>query len=129
MYLVYYCVFLEFLVLLLGVDILVTDLKRMFLYVIESLDELEELTLKLFSEVKNKNVTVPIWTEHPFGPDQVKVKGFIVPVKDLRNLNITFPIPDLHEYYKAGVSSKHLKIIKVISVMDVKFMTQVMYYI
>lgn len=68
----------------------------------ESLDELEELTLKLFSEVKNKNVTAPIWTEHPFGPDQVQVKGFIVPVKDLRNLNITFPIPDLHEHYKAG---------------------------
>lgn len=76
----------------------------MFLFVIESLDDLEELTIKLFSEVENKNVTAPIWTDHPFGPDQLQVKGFIVPIKDLRNLTITFPLPDLHEYYKAGVS-------------------------
>jgi len=41
---------------------------------------------------------------HPFGPEQLQMKGYIVPIKDLRNLNITFPIPDLHEYYKAGVS-------------------------
>lgn len=68
----------------------------------ESLDDLQKLTVGLFSNVKNKHVQVPHWDEHPFGPEQVKVKGFVVPVKDLRTLNITFPIPDLHEYYKAG---------------------------
>ncbi|XP_069679683.1 insulin-degrading enzyme isoform X2 [Periplaneta americana] len=68
----------------------------------ESLDELESMALELFSDVQNKNVTAPVWTDHPFGPEQLQMKGFIVPVKDLRNLNITFPIPDLHEYYKAG---------------------------
>jgi secreted Zn-dependent insulinase-like peptidase len=62
------------------------------------------MAVTLFSDVKNKDVTAPTWTEHPFGPQQLQMKGFIVPVKDLRNLNITFPIPDLHEYYKAGVS-------------------------
>lgn len=70
----------------------------------ESLDELETMAVTLFSDVKNKNVTAPVWTEHPFGPEQLQMKGYIVPVKDLRNLNITFPIPDLQEYYKAGVS-------------------------
>ncbi|XP_033611295.1 insulin-degrading enzyme-like [Cryptotermes secundus] len=68
----------------------------------ESLDELETMAVTLFSDVKNKNVTAPTWTEHPFGPEQLQMKGYIVPVKDLRNLNITFPIPDLQEYYKAG---------------------------
>ncbi|XP_021926557.1 insulin-degrading enzyme isoform X2 [Zootermopsis nevadensis] len=68
----------------------------------ESLDELERMSVELFLDVKNKNVTVPRWTEHPFGPEQLQMKGYIVPVKDIRNLNITFPIPDLHEYYKAG---------------------------
>uniref|UniRef100_A0A1B6FWC7 Insulin-degrading enzyme n=2 Tax=Cuerna arida TaxID=1464854 RepID=A0A1B6FWC7_9HEMI len=68
----------------------------------EDLDTLEEIAVDLFSGVKNKDVTSPVWLEHPFGPDQVKMKGFIVPVKDLRNLNINFPIPDLHEYYKSG---------------------------
>lgn len=68
----------------------------------ESLDQLEKLVVELFSDVKNKNVVAPKWTEHPFGPEQLQMKGFIIPVKDLRNLNITFPIPDLHEYYKFG---------------------------
>jgi insulysin len=62
------------------------------------------MAVELFSEVQNKNVTAPTWPEHPFGPEQLQMKGYIVPIKDLRNLNITFPIPDLHEYYKAGVS-------------------------
>jgi insulysin len=68
------------------------------------LDELEGMAVKLFSHVKNKKLTAPSWTEHPFGLEQLQMKGYIVPVKDVRNLNITFPIPDLHEYYKAGVS-------------------------
>lgn len=68
----------------------------------ESLDELEIMAVELFSDVQNKNVTALTWTEHPFGPEQLQMKGYIVPIKDLRNLNITFPIPDLLEYYKAG---------------------------
>lgn len=68
----------------------------------ESLDELEEMAVKMFCNVRNKNVEAPRWPEHPYGPDQVQVKGYIVPIKDLRNLNITFPMPDLHEHYKSG---------------------------
>jgi len=75
-----------------------------YLNLSESLDELEAMTVELFSDVRNKNVTAPTWPLHPLGPEQLQMKGYIVPIKDLRNLNITFPIPDLHEYYKAGVS-------------------------
>jgi len=78
--------------------------KNMYWNLPESLDELERMAVELFSDVKNKNVMAPTWTEHPFGPEQLQMKGYIVPVKDIRNLNITFPIPDLLEYYKAGVS-------------------------
>lgn len=70
----------------------------------EDLDVLQEIAVGLFAGVKNKDVEAPVWTEHPYGPDQLQVKGFIVPIKDLRNLNINFPIPDLQEYYKSGVS-------------------------
>lgn len=70
----------------------------------ESLEDLENLTLSLFSNVENKNVKRPEWTDHPFGPEQLRVRGYVVPVKDLRNLNISFPIPDLHEHYKSGPS-------------------------
>ncbi|XP_072026752.1 insulin-degrading enzyme-like [Amphiura filiformis] len=65
----------------------------------ESVDELTQMVTELFADVENKNVTVPEWPEHPVGPEQVKMLCNIVPVKDLRQLNVSFPIPDLHEYY------------------------------
>ncbi|XP_066956310.1 insulin-degrading enzyme [Macrobrachium rosenbergii] len=68
----------------------------------ESLDELQGMVIDLFSGVVNKNVTVPEWTTHPFGPDQCRKLGHVVPVKDIRNLYITFPIPDLHPHYKTA---------------------------
>lgn len=70
----------------------------------ESLDDLEKMTVSLFSDVVNKNVEKPEWNDHPFGPEQLGMKGYVVPVKNLRNLNISFPIPDLRDYYKSGVS-------------------------
>ena len=67
----------------------------------ESLDDLEKMSVELFSDVENKNVPVPEWKEHPFGEEQLRVKGYIVPIKDIRKLNITFPIPDLRDHYQA----------------------------
>ena len=31
------------------------------------------MVTKLFSDVKNKNLEVPEWNDHPCGPDEVKV--------------------------------------------------------
>lgn len=70
---------------------------------IESLDELEKLCVDLFSQVENKNVASPEWKEHPFGPEQLQIKGYVVPVKDIRNLNITFPVPDMREHFQSQV--------------------------
>ncbi|KAG7155866.1 Insulin-degrading enzyme-like [Homarus americanus] len=68
----------------------------------ESLDELEAMVLELFTGVENKAVTVPEWLTHPFGPQQCCKLGYVVPVKDIRNLYVTFPIPDLHPHYKTA---------------------------
>ncbi|XP_033632870.1 insulin-degrading enzyme-like [Asterias rubens] len=67
----------------------------------ESLDDLAEMVVPLFSEVENKKVTPPEWPQHPFTEDQMKVKCNVVPVKDIRQLNVTFPIPDLREHYRS----------------------------
>ena len=68
----------------------------------ETLDDLEAMVVENFSHVKCiDGVTPPIWTESPFGPEQLKKRLFMVPIKDRRNLVISFPIPDLTEYYKA----------------------------
>ena len=45
----------------------------MTLLYLESLDELQNEVVDLFSKVENKNVEIPEWKKHPYGPDQVKV--------------------------------------------------------
>nr|XP_031836448.1 insulin-degrading enzyme isoform X1 [Nomia melanderi] len=68
----------------------------------ESLDELEEIVLKLFSQIKNKEIEIPVWTEHPFSEQDFQTKWYIVPIKNTRHLNITFPLPDLRDHYKSA---------------------------
>lgn len=70
----------------------------------ESLDELEEVTIKYFSDIENKNVELPKWSDKVYLDDQKAIKLTIVPVKDTRNLTISFQIPDLDEYFRCGVS-------------------------
>lgn len=74
-------------------------------YFSESLDELEEMVISSFSKVADKSVNAPEWKEHPFKKEQLGTCTYIVPVKDIRNLNIIFPSPDLQEFYKSGVST------------------------
>ncbi|XP_073541342.1 insulin-degrading enzyme isoform X2 [Phyllobates terribilis] len=68
----------------------------------ETLDDLTELLVKLFAEVENKNVPVPEFTENPFQKQYLQKMYKIVPIKDIRNLYVTFPIPDLQKYYKSN---------------------------
>uniref|UniRef100_A0A131YUM3 Insulin-degrading enzyme n=1 Tax=Rhipicephalus appendiculatus TaxID=34631 RepID=A0A131YUM3_RHIAP len=68
----------------------------------ESLDELARMVVPLFSLVPNKGVERPTWPQHPYGPEQLGLQAHVVPVKDNRFLYMTFPTPDLRQYYKAG---------------------------
>ncbi|KAJ6668915.1 hypothetical protein lerEdw1_007724 [Lerista edwardsae] len=68
----------------------------------ESLDDLTNLVVKLFSEVENKNVPLPEFPEHPFQEEHLRQLYKVVPIKDIRNLYVTFPIPDLQKYYKSN---------------------------
>jgi len=68
----------------------------------EPLDKLEEMVVNMFSGVENKEVEIKEWKEHPYGEEQVGIRGHIVPVKDIRHLNITFPIPDLQEHWRSN---------------------------
>jgi len=75
----------------------------MYIYILETLDDLEDMVIKLFCDVQNKEIEVPVWPEHPFKDEHFRTKWYIVPIKDVRNLNITFPLPDLQKYYRASV--------------------------
>lgn len=49
------------------------DIHGYFKFNLESIEELREMVLPLFSDVTNKEVEKPYWPEHPYGPDEVKV--------------------------------------------------------
>ncbi|XP_065556618.1 insulin-degrading enzyme-like [Artemia franciscana] len=67
----------------------------------ESLDSLQDLAVKYFKDVKTKDIPIPEWPEHPFSEEQKKIKAFVVPVRDVRSLNLTFPLPAQEKYYKS----------------------------
>jgi insulysin len=59
----------------------------------ESLDELEELAIKYFSAIENKNIQVPQFPGKPYGPDELSKRLKIVPIRDgARTLDMLFPM-------------------------------------
>lgn len=74
----------------------------------ESLEELESMVISRFSEIINKNVESPKWSQHPFLPEHYSTKILIVPIKDSRTLTLTFPTDDLDQFYKASVRNSLL---------------------
>jgi len=71
----------------------------------QDLDTLQEIVLKMMLEVKNLEVEVPRWEDPPFKEDQLATITYVMPVKDIRQLNITFGIPDLSSEYKSSPGS------------------------
>ncbi len=67
----------------------------------KSLDDMEGLAKKYFLSIKNNNISKPAFS--PDYLDQEKAFRLIqrVPVKDIRELTLTFSLPGLIEYYKA----------------------------
>lgn len=63
----------------------------------ETLDELEALVLKYFEGVVDKKVSVPEWQDHPYIEEASMVH--LTPIKDIRQLNLRFPIPDYSVHY------------------------------
>lgn len=68
----------------------------------DSLDELENMVVDLFSEVQNKEIEIPVWPEHPFKDEHFRTTWYIVPIKDTRNLDILFPLPDMQQHYRSS---------------------------
>lgn len=71
----------------------------------ESLDELENYLLTLgFAEIPNNGAEHYYWKEGPFGPNELNRKVTVVPIKEMRQMRVTFPIPYLKNEYKASPS-------------------------
>ncbi|KYQ54450.1 Insulin-degrading enzyme, partial [Trachymyrmex zeteki] len=68
----------------------------------ESLDELENMVVNLFCEVRNKEIEVPSWPEHPFNDEHFRTIWYFVPIKDTRKLKVLFPLPDMRQHYRSS---------------------------
>jgi insulysin len=68
----------------------------------ETLDTLESWVAEMFSPVPNKALQSPRWQEvDPFGPEQLGKLCFVKPVKELMELDLTFPIADQWEFVES----------------------------
>ena len=64
------------------------------------LEELEELAETHLLGLANKNVPERIWPSRPFRPKQMRTKIFVVPVKEVCHVNLTFPMEDISSWYR-----------------------------
>lgn len=62
------------------------------------------MVVEKFSEIENKDIVKPSWPQHPYSEDYQGLQMSVVPVKNVQNLCLDFPIPDARIHYKNGVS-------------------------
>jgi len=67
----------------------------------ESLDELEALARRFFEDVPNHGALPPQTDVPLFDPDSLPAQLDIEPVRDLRSLSFTFPIPVVQQHWRA----------------------------
>ncbi|PWN29969.1 hypothetical protein BDZ90DRAFT_229012 [Jaminaea rosea] len=67
----------------------------------ESLDQLTEWAVDKFSGVRNKGLAAPSWPTSPLGKEQMSTQVFFRTVKDIRLLDISFPIPDQSPLFRS----------------------------
>ncbi|KAH9525028.1 hypothetical protein Btru_000137 [Bulinus truncatus] len=68
----------------------------------ETLDELQKMVVPLFQNVVNKKTTIPRWDEPPYSKEELQCTVYAVPVKDIRELSVMWPTPDVCDHYKAN---------------------------
>ncbi|XP_067928601.1 insulin-degrading enzyme-like [Watersipora subatra] len=67
----------------------------------ESLDEMTMYVCELFGNTMNKRVKKPSWPEHPYGPQQLRKRVHVVPIKDIRTLELLWPCDHLHKWWQS----------------------------
>ncbi|KAJ3185740.1 Insulinase (Peptidase M16) [Gaertneriomyces sp. JEL0708] len=68
----------------------------------ESLEELAQMAIDKFSDVRNMDIDVPTFPGHPLGTTELQKEIRMKPVKELRHMTLTFPFPDTKKDYKIG---------------------------
>ncbi|CBJ49276.1 conserved unknown protein [Ectocarpus siliculosus] len=71
-----------------------------------SLDELQAMAVEKFSQVVNTDASVPSFGGNvPFGPEQVKRRIHVVPVKESRDVTMSWPLPPIEQHFRSKPDS------------------------
>lgn len=79
-----------------------SNLMTLVLFSPKSLDELQELAIKYFAGVPNKNVQKPVFTEKPFGSDMIGKQFWYKPIAGGRGMQLVFPISTQRAFYNSN---------------------------
>lgn len=66
----------------------------------ESLDELQQYAVDMFSEIPNKNLPRITFDSDPFGKEALTKVNYVVPVKDIRQMSLQWVTPDYRDQYE-----------------------------
>lgn len=68
----------------------------------EPLDDLKTMAVDKFSSIENKSISPAVYSSSPFRAEDLQKCIKVLPVKDVRNLIIKFPIADYTNDYKCS---------------------------
>lgn len=66
--------------------------------------QLAMIAEEYFSSIRNNYLKVKSWSKSPYGPEHLRTKVDIVPIRDVSKLLLIFPVPDYSSIYESGVS-------------------------
>ena len=75
------------------------NIMKLVLYGRESLDTLEQYARSKFSSVSNKSLSRYVVPSNPFETEQLNKVIEVVPVKDVKEIDIYFPFPSVEQLY------------------------------
>jgi len=65
----------------------------------DSLDGLESLAVEHFSDIANTDISKPVFPGEPYRKSDLNRVLRVVPIKDARSLDFSFPLPPVTEHY------------------------------
>ena len=68
----------------------------------ESIDELQQYAIDMFSDIPNKSLPEQSFDSQPYTNDSLATRKYVTPVQDIRNMSISWTIPDYREHTEAN---------------------------
>ena len=63
-------------------------------------EDLGTMVERYFSPIENKNISIPTFPGTPYRPEQLAKRIHVVPVKEMRSVELTFPLREISTLYQ-----------------------------